>query len=69
MSTPRWMMDPEFEVYGYSYEYYNYDDEEDDHNYIPFDEYRNDVLYEDEDSASTSDEESDEEDDNNITYE
>lgn len=39
-STPRWMMDPEFEVDGY--EYYNTDDEEDDN---PFDEYRNDVLY------------------------
>ena len=39
-STPRWMMDPEFEVDGY--EYYNTDDEED---INPFDEYRNDVLY------------------------
>ena len=42
-TTPRWMMDPEFEVDGY--EYYNTDDEEDDNNYNPFDEYRNDVLY------------------------
>ena len=41
--TPRWMMDPDFEVDGY--EYYNTDDEEDDNNYNPFDEYRNDVLY------------------------
>jgi hypothetical protein len=39
MSTPRWMMDSEFEVD----EYYNTDDEEEDDN--DFDEYRNDVLY------------------------
>jgi hypothetical protein len=39
MSTPRWMIDSEFEVD----EYYNTDDEEEDDN--DFDEYRNDVLY------------------------
>jgi hypothetical protein len=46
MSTPRWMMDSEFEVDGY--EYYNTDDEEEeeeDDNDNDFDEYRNDVLY------------------------
>lgn len=40
MSTPRWMMDSEFEVD----EYYNTDDEEEEDD-NDFDEYRNDVLY------------------------
>jgi hypothetical protein len=40
MSTPRWMMDSEFDVD----EYYNTDDEEEEDD-NDFDEYRNDVLY------------------------
>ena len=44
MSSPKWMMDSEFEVDDYEY-CTDEDDDEDDNNYIPFDEYRNDVLY------------------------
>ena len=45
--SPRWMMDPEFEADDY--EYYNTDEEEKDYdNYNPFDEYRNDVIYDSE---------------------
>ena len=68
--TPRWMMDPEFEVDGY--EYYNTDDEEDDNNYNPFDEYRNDVLYEvyqdfiDKDEEYSAEDEEDTEEDDEI---
>ena len=71
-TTPRLMMESEFEVYGYNYENYNSDDEEDDDNYNPFDEYRNDVLYEvyqdfiDKDEEySVEDEEDTEEDEEN----
>ena len=71
-TTPRWMKDPEFEVCGYSYENYNSDDEEDDDNYNPFDEYRNDVLYEvyqdfiDKDEEYIAEDEEDTEEDEEI---
>jgi hypothetical protein len=42
MSYPKWMMDSEFELDDY--EYYT-ENEKDDNDYIPFNEYRNDVLY------------------------
>jgi len=71
-TTLRWSMESEFEVCGYSYENYNSDDEEDDDNYNPFDEYRNDVLYEvyqdfiDKDEEYIAEDEEDTEEDEEI---
>jgi hypothetical protein len=77
MSTiPRSMMESEFEVYGYNYENYNSDDEEDDDDYNPFDEYRNDVLYEvyqdfidkDEEYSAEDEEDTEKDEENNEKF-
>ena len=65
MSSPKWMMDSEFDVDDYEY-CTDEDDDEDDNNYIPFDEYRNDVLYDVYDVYNVYDLEYEEIDNNSI---